>query len=610
LKNRLIRNFNLFFLHISRLALILLSFSSYTSALAGYIQLPSSGETQSYALNDDAGLHGQAWPNPRFIGNGDGTLSDQLTGLMWLVDANCAHTSGFLSGGGTHSLEVAKGFVAQLNQSALAQPCKAYSANYTDWRLPNAAEIFSLMPAGQASENGIVDWLNNPPDHSKGFENVNTNNSVRVWTENFSNNQTMNDITWIANLIDGHLQADKRINPDPNAHNFIFSAVRINNAAQKTPLHFPTNDETLADIHESKGVLWPQPRFFERAPGIILDRLTGLEWMSNIECLNQALHDWSSALAQVNVLNQAQIAINKCQLSAIKTDWRLPNIRELSSLLDYSVYQFALLPVIHSTNYDSGFFWSSTSANRESDAAWSIALGLPSNINARQAKTSAGLVWPTRNADAYVDIQVTPVVLHLNAKHPQSQQTFTVKNTGQDHLIIDSIKLSDRDNFSINQDYCSQQIIASKETCTISLNYHEQKLAIRAKLTIKSNAIATPTSIAYLDNHPADWDNSLNENCFIATAAYGSYFSPQVKVLRKFRDQILLNSSAGHRLVEFYYQYSPAVAAFIQNSNLLKAIVIALLTPLVYALQHPLSAILLLSIVVLFYQRQHLTLLK
>lgn len=32
---------------------------------------------------------GIAWPNPRFIDNSNGTITDMLTGLIWLKDASC-----------------------------------------------------------------------------------------------------------------------------------------------------------------------------------------------------------------------------------------------------------------------------------------------------------------------------------------------------------------------------------------------------------------------------------------------------------------------------------------------------------------------------------------
>ena len=52
--------------------------------------LPKTGQTTSYAAGDDGALQkGVAWPNPRFTDNGNGTVTDNLTGLIWLKNANC-----------------------------------------------------------------------------------------------------------------------------------------------------------------------------------------------------------------------------------------------------------------------------------------------------------------------------------------------------------------------------------------------------------------------------------------------------------------------------------------------------------------------------------------
>jgi hypothetical protein len=69
--------------------------------------------------------------------------------------------------------------------------------------------------------------------------------------------------------------------------------------------------------------------------------------------------------------------------------------------------------------------------------------------------------------------------------------------------------------------------------------------------------------------------------CFIATAVYGSYLDPHVMVLRSFRDNILLTNRFGAAFVRFYYATSPAVAAVIADSSLLRAIVRVLLLPLI-----------------------------
>ncbi|HEX2569456.1 MAG TPA: CFI-box-CTERM domain-containing protein [Polyangia bacterium] len=53
--------------------------------------------------------------------------------------------------------------------------------------------------------------------------------------------------------------------------------------------------------------------------------------------------------------------------------------------------------------------------------------------------------------------------------------------------------------------------------------------------------------------------------CFIATAAYGSYESPYVQVLRRFRDEVLLPSERGRAFVDWYYRNSPGPAKYIAD---------------------------------------------
>jgi hypothetical protein len=69
--------------------------------------------------------------------------------------------------------------------------------------------------------------------------------------------------------------------------------------------------------------------------------------------------------------------------------------------------------------------------------------------------------------------------------------------------------------------------------------------------------------------------------CFIATAAYGSYMEPHVMTLRHLRDSYLLTNTLGTSFVHAYYRYSPPIADYIAEHDMLRSAVRLGLTPLV-----------------------------
>ena len=103
-----------------------------------------TGQSAMFGSGDDGDLQmGVSWPKPRFTDNGDGTVTDNLTGLVWLQDANCfagrlpwadalerstALFDGCTTCGGTEG-------DCGLSDGSVAG----------DWRLPNRFELESLL---------------------------------------------------------------------------------------------------------------------------------------------------------------------------------------------------------------------------------------------------------------------------------------------------------------------------------------------------------------------------------------------------------------------------------------------------------------------------------
>lgn len=71
--------------------------------------------------------------------------------------------------------------------------------------------------------------------------------------------------------------------------------------------------------------------------------------------------------------------------------------------------------------------------------------------------------------------------------------------------------------------------------------------------------------------------------CFVATAAHGSYSHPQVRVLREFRDRVLLSSELGRLFVQGYYLTSPGPAGWIARHEHARTLARGLLWPVTVA---------------------------
>ena len=95
--------------------------------------------------------------------------------------------------------------------------------------------------------------------------------------------------------------------------------------------------------------------------GVVNDNKTNLEWQDDYSDNNNSIKNttWQSAIDYCENLNLDG-----------KSDWRLPNLNELTSLLDYTRYNPSIDSIFQNT--DSDFYWSSTSNVLNNDNAWLV----------------------------------------------------------------------------------------------------------------------------------------------------------------------------------------------------------------------------------------------
>lgn len=145
------------------------------------------------------------------------------------------------------------------------------------------------------------------------------------------------------------------------------------------------------------GVAWPDPRFTDNNDGTVTDNLTGLIWLKRANYINTnggtGDDTWGIALSFANGLSDGE-----CNLSdgSVDGDWRLPNIKELCSLIDFG--STTLLPSGHPfLGADYGVFWSSTTSVFNTNAAWF--LGIADCVLFYYSKSYTAYAWPVRSAN-------------------------------------------------------------------------------------------------------------------------------------------------------------------------------------------------------------------
>jgi hypothetical protein len=140
-----------------------------------------------------------------------------------------------------------------------------------------------------------------------------------------------------------------------------------------------------------KGVTWPNPRFTNNGDGTVTDNLTGLVWLQRANVSGQ--RSWSQALLYCNNLDSGDYAW--LSDGSVPGDWRLPNVRELQSLIDYSETNPALPDAHPFDNVILSEYWSSSIYAPNTVNAWRVGLG--DGIVYRNLATYTFYAWPVRD---------------------------------------------------------------------------------------------------------------------------------------------------------------------------------------------------------------------
>lgn len=323
------------------------------------VTLAATGQSTSYAAGDDGALaKGVAWPSARFHDNSNGTITDALTGLVWLKDAGCLAPAVWAAA------------VSEANGLANGQCGLSDSSKAGDWRLPNVKELESLIDVSASS-----------PALSVGHPFANVSNAIYWSATSYFGGQQGSPNAWSIRMSDDRYMNDSVSNAKSTALNSVWAVKGSSNGAAPLAstgqyVSFVAGD----DASWQKGIGLTYPRFLDEVDGTVMDTMTGLRWLKQANCLQGA---WSDALTAV-----AALANGQCGLSDGSTagQWRMPNCNEMQSLedrmetnhadafdqtvtnADGSVFQAAVFNRMVGFQY----YWTSSTDAADTSKAWTV----------------------------------------------------------------------------------------------------------------------------------------------------------------------------------------------------------------------------------------------
>jgi hypothetical protein len=146
-----------------------------------------------------------------------------------------------------------------------------------------------------------------------------------------------------------------------------------------------------------KGGSWANPRFTDQLNSTMLDNNTGLIWTRDANapgpaaCTPASIRTWQSALDYVKCLN------TNSYLGF--TDWRLPNVVELRSLINTSQSSTSTWLITQGfTGVQVEAYWSSSSAADGPSSAWGVGMSV-GDVDGND-KSDNGYAWPVRSGQS------------------------------------------------------------------------------------------------------------------------------------------------------------------------------------------------------------------
>jgi hypothetical protein len=277
---------------------------------------------------------------PAFKNNGDGTVTDLNTGLMWQRDPDA-------NGNGDGRMERIDKLTWPQIQARIQVLNNTKWAGHNDWRIPSIKELYSLTnwngtdPNVQSTSTaGLLPFIDTT--HFP-FAWGQTSAGERIIDAQYASSSMYRDLSFSGfqqlfgfNFADGRIKGYDLKMPGGADKTFSFIAVRGNAA-------YGIND------------------FIDNGDQTITDRATGLMWMKDDSKTGM---NWEAALAWAQTKNAEKYLGHN--------DWRLPNAKELQSIVDYtrsplSTASAAIDPIFLCTSIsneagkrDWPWYWTST----------------------------------------------------------------------------------------------------------------------------------------------------------------------------------------------------------------------------------------------------------